>query len=205
MKRATYHLRGTKSGATGALITMSDSRPGYTGATPTSEAKREFTIAEAKAELAALKAAGYTISKGHDLHAVRLHITGLPEPFHRDIKTAAARAGMTLREWVIRSLQNQLDRNAEAAPGYNRGVNGLIVRDKKLAAREGRGEHKMKTEFDHGREYAQWQGAYAKPVDIEAMLGQTSDIPDRDYTEMKRAGIENPSARLYWEGFNSIF
>jgi len=65
-----------------------------------------------------------------------------------------------------------------------------------------------KTEGDFGREYAEWgqaQEGFDSPVDIDKILGQTVSIPDGDYTKMVSAGIENPNARDYWEGFNSFF
>ena len=61
----------------------------------------------------------------------------------------------------------------------------------------------MSTEFEYGYEYAADQGT--EPVDIEKMLTGSVDIPDGDYVEMKREGIENPDPREYWEGFNSYF
>lgn len=67
----------------------------------------------------------------------------------------------------------------------------------------------MKTEFEYGREYAEWlrdenqDGAHV--VDIEKMLGGTVVIPDADYQAMCEAGIDQPNSRLYWEGFNSVF
>jgi len=66
----------------------------------------------------------------------------------------------------------------------------------------------MKTEKEFGREFAEQnhgQEGFDGPVDIEEMLGHTSDIPEEDYLEMKRVGINNPSAREYWRGFNSFF
>lgn len=67
----------------------------------------------------------------------------------------------------------------------------------------------MKTEFDYGRQYAQFLeqdcGEQIDVVDIDKMLGQSCDIPDADYHKMKRAGIANPDARKYWEGYNSYF
>ena len=61
----------------------------------------------------------------------------------------------------------------------------------------------MKTEFDYGYKYAQNQDA--GPVDIDKMLGSSVDIPSDDYRAMKVAGIKNPNARKYWEGYNSYF
>jgi len=62
---------------------------------------------------------------------------------------------------------------------------------------------KMRTERDFGYGYAADQGT--GPVDIDTMLTGSVDIPGGDYVEMKRAGIQNPDARAYWEGFNSYF
>ncbi len=68
----------------------------------------------------------------------------------------------------------------------------------------------MRTEFDFGYEYAQ-AGAIAHeegfngPIVIEEMINSTQSIPDGDYTSMVAAGIENPNAREYWEGFNNYF
>jgi hypothetical protein len=67
---------------------------------------------------------------------------------------------------------------------------------------------RMKTEHEYGFEYAeamQGEEGFDKPVDIEKMLTASSDIPNDDYRAMKQAGIENPDAREYWEGFNSFF
>lgn len=65
-----------------------------------------------------------------------------------------------------------------------------------------------KTEFDFGREYAEFMrgnGECDHPVDIEEMVSSTASVPDGDYTEMVGAGIENPNSREYWRGFNSVF
>jgi ribosomal protein S27E len=59
----------------------------------------------------------------------------------------------------------------------------------------------MKTEREFGYEYAESTDA-TEPVDINTMVTHTVDIPDGDYVEMKRAGIENPNARKYWAGYN---
>ena len=66
----------------------------------------------------------------------------------------------------------------------------------------------MKTESNFGREYAeamQGEDGFDSPVDVEEMLTSSRDLPDGDYRAMKNAGIENPDAREYWEGFNSYF
>lgn len=69
----------------------------------------------------------------------------------------------------------------------------------------------MKTEFDYGFENAVFmnENSYldldAVPVDIDAMAASTVSIPEGDYAEMKRNGIENPDPREYWKGFNSFF
>ena len=67
-----------------------------------------------------------------------------------------------------------------------------------------------KTEYDFGRAYAEWgsnegEDGFNSPVDINTECSSTTDIPPDDYTAMVRAGIENPNARRYWEGFNSFF
>ena len=61
----------------------------------------------------------------------------------------------------------------------------------------------MKTERDFGREYA-WAIGATEPVNIEEMVTGTIDIPTEDFLEMIRSGIENPDAREYWRGYNSI-
>ena len=60
----------------------------------------------------------------------------------------------------------------------------------------------MKTERDYGIEFAQSINAEVE-VDIDEMLNSTIAIPTDDYICMVRDGIENPSARNYWEGYNS--
>jgi len=65
---------------------------------------------------------------------------------------------------------------------------------------------KTKTESDYGFAYAEWlatSGEGCPPVDIQKQIHSTVDIPDGDYTAMKRDGINEPSSRLYWMGFNS--
>jgi hypothetical protein len=61
----------------------------------------------------------------------------------------------------------------------------------------------MKTEFDYGYEYAVNHGT--EPIDIDVMISGSVDIPSDDYRAMKDAGIENPNARKYWEGYNNYF
>jgi hypothetical protein len=65
----------------------------------------------------------------------------------------------------------------------------------------------MKTERDFGRENAEWmvdngQVEAGELVNIDEMVGGTVDSPSGDYDAMKEEGIENPSARLYWKGYN---
>jgi len=60
-----------------------------------------------------------------------------------------------------------------------------------------------KSEFGFGFEYAQQEKT--GPVDIDKILTGTVSIPDSDYVGMKRAGIENPDPRKYWESYNSFF
>ena len=62
----------------------------------------------------------------------------------------------------------------------------------------------MKTEFDFGYEFAEFESGDG-PVNVEQMVHSSRDIPDEDYKAMVKAGIENPDARLYWEGYNSFF
>lgn len=65
----------------------------------------------------------------------------------------------------------------------------------------------MKTERQFGYEYAEWTHKNENCtdlVDVNAMCNSTSDIPDGDYTEMKRAGIKNPDPREYWKGYNEF-
>ena len=59
-----------------------------------------------------------------------------------------------------------------------------------------------KTERDYGIEFAQSINA-DEEVDIDKILTSSISIPTDDYICMIRDGIENPSARNYWEGFNS--
>lgn len=58
----------------------------------------------------------------------------------------------------------------------------------------------MKTAYNYGREYAEAEGAI-EPVDINKMVGGSVDIPEGDYIEMRRNGIE-PNPREYWRGYN---
>jgi len=67
----------------------------------------------------------------------------------------------------------------------------------------------MKTSREFGYAYAEWgqtekQDGFDGPVDVNAMLGGSVDIPEGDYRAMRNAGIE-PDAREYWEGYNSYF
>jgi len=68
----------------------------------------------------------------------------------------------------------------------------------------------MKTEFDYGRDYAEFMNGYMpetcnSSVDIDEMVSGTVSIPDDDHSEMVRNGIDNPNAREYWRGYNSFF
>lgn len=56
----------------------------------------------------------------------------------------------------------------------------------------------MKTAYDWGWEFASVNKADEKNEDWE---GKTQDLPEEDYLDMKRAGV-NPDARLYWAGYN---
>lgn len=63
-----------------------------------------------------------------------------------------------------------------------------------------------KTEFDYGLEYAKFlEGQDIRPVDLDYMVSGSIDIPSGDYKAMKSAGIKNPCARKFWEGYNSFF
>jgi hypothetical protein len=54
------------------------------------------------------------------------------------------------------------------------------------------------TSYRFGYEFANWLLADG----IEITPGESCmDIPDGDYSEMKRQGVE-PSQKEYWEGFN---
>lgn len=64
---------------------------------------------------------------------------------------------------------------------------------------------KTKTEKNFGFEYAEWMHNAEKlseTVDVDEMCNSSNDIPDGDYSAMVNAGIENPSARKYWMGYN---
>ncbi len=61
-----------------------------------------------------------------------------------------------------------------------------------------------KTEREYGYEYAA-ANEFEGPVNIDEMVGHTTDIPEGDYLDMVDNGIFNPSARAYWDGFNSFF
>ena len=65
----------------------------------------------------------------------------------------------------------------------------------------------MKTERDFGYETAEamQEPGYDGPVDIDKEVRRTVSIPEGDYLAMREAGIENPNAREYWQGFNSFF
>ena len=61
-----------------------------------------------------------------------------------------------------------------------------------------------RTEYDFGAEYARSLPADERAeVDVGRACTSSVDIPPEDYRAMVAAGIENPSARKYWEGFNS--
>lgn len=64
-------------------------------------------------------------------------------------------------------------------------------------------------EFDYGYEYAKFYHSLDPdvpgPVDIERELTSTIDIPPDDYRAMRDAGIANPDAREYWQGYNAYF
>ena len=66
----------------------------------------------------------------------------------------------------------------------------------------------MKTEYEYGREYAEFcadDNGDDGAVNIDEMVNSTIAIPGGDYHMMVSDGIENPSPRLYWKGFNSYF
>lgn len=66
-------------------------------------------------------------------------------------------------------------------------------------------ENDMKTAYDYGYEYAQFLHNDKQadgPVEIEKMVNQTVSIPDGDYTDMVRNGVD-PNAREYWRGYNA--
>lgn len=68
-----------------------------------------------------------------------------------------------------------------------------------------------KNEFYFGKKYAEFisqtsvEPGLNVPVDVDAMVMSSVDIPEGDYREMKRAGIKNPDSRKYWMGFNAYF
>jgi hypothetical protein len=60
------------------------------------------------------------------------------------------------------------------------------------------------TEYEFGAEYARSLPADERTeVDVGRACTSSVDIPTDDYRAMVAAGIENPSARKYWDGFNS--
>ena len=67
MKQATYHLITDGKQATAVSITITDKREGYVAISSIHQAEKTMTIEEAKAEMAALAAAGYKMSRGHDI------------------------------------------------------------------------------------------------------------------------------------------
>lgn len=64
--RATYHLIGTDK-PTGVRICVKGNRDGYTKREAYYMAERDFDLIAGKAELIALKDAGYTIDRGSDI------------------------------------------------------------------------------------------------------------------------------------------
>jgi len=66
---------------------------------------------------------------------------------------------------------------------------------------------KTRTEEDFGAEYAEelvrtGEVKAGAEVDEDEMCNSSVDIPEGDYEAMVDAGIENPSARKYWRGYN---
>jgi hypothetical protein len=64
-----------------------------------------------------------------------------------------------------------------------------------------------KNEKTYGAEYAEelvrtGEVQAGELVDIDEMVNSSVSIPDGDYTAMVADGIENPSARKYWQGYN---
>jgi hypothetical protein len=94
---------------------------------------------------------------------------------------------------------------AEAAETAKRTSDGLTIYDLDPHADEEWAA--PQTEYAFGCAYAESLRGTAEfaPVDIAEMLESTTDIPPDDYRAMVAAGIENPNARRYWEGFNSVF
>ncbi len=62
-------------------------------------------------------------------------------------------------------------------------------------------------ERQYGYNYAQFLvtqcGEEREPVEINAMVTQSVDIPPDDYCAMRDDGIENPDPREYWRGYNA--
>jgi hypothetical protein len=52
-----------------------------------------------------------------------------------------------------------------------------------------------------GYEYAEFLRAN-EMVNIDEMLTGTCDIPDGDYTALKKAGVGDPDPVEYWTGYN---
>lgn len=66
---------------------------------------------------------------------------------------------------------------------------------------------KTRTEEDFAAEYAEElvRTGEVQPgveVDEDEMCNSSVSIPEGDYDAMVDAGIENPSARKYWRGYN---
>lgn len=64
------------------------------------------------------------------------------------------------------------------------------------------------TAREFGRRYAQWRhlAGEANPgsVDIDKICGGSRDIPEGDYSEMRRLMV-TPNAREYWRGYNEYW
>lgn len=67
----------------------------------------------------------------------------------------------------------------------------------------------MTTAREFGFAYARWgaetfEEGFTGPVDVDRELGGITSIPDCDYTQMVRSGV-NPDGREYWEGYNEFW
>lgn len=67
MKQATYHLITDGKQATAVMITITGQREGYVARSEIHQPEKMMTIEEAKTEMTALAAAGYKMSRGHDI------------------------------------------------------------------------------------------------------------------------------------------
>lgn len=74
---------------------------------------------------------------------------------------------------------------------------------------EGADMKQSRTEHNAGWDYAEWlvkkgEVLPGELVDIDSQISKSTAMPDEDFRDLQRCGIENPNARKYWQGYNDF-